>query len=277
MLDKTKSALKLCLLNNPRLFDLVTSILGRSNLETRLMLKMLQKGDTVFDIGANTGQYSQILCTIIGRDGSYHAFEPIPDSFNALTRNVSRYRHSCQIYLHRVALSNSSVEMPMFIPNNDLTGASLVQHSQHWPAAPGKVHPLVTSIEKVPTTTLDHFCSKNNIAANLSFIKCDVEGAELLVMKGASETLRRYRPILLLECYPPWTADYEYHPQDLWRFLHQLAGYQIWHIGEKSIREIRDWNSPLPGIYPNSLNYLCTIPEVHTERMSKLGMLACYH
>ena len=48
--------------------------------------------------------------------------------------------------------------------------------------------------------SLDHFCAESNVAPDV--IKVDTEGAELLVLKGARQTLTRYRPMIFLSVHP---------------------------------------------------------------------------
>jgi FkbM family methyltransferase len=65
----------------------------------------------------------------------------------------------------------------------------------------------------------------------IDLIKIDVEGAELPVLKGAIETLRRHRPILVLEVDPILMSRYGYKIGDIWTYLKAL-GYECYAIGE---------------------------------------------
>ena len=60
---------------------------------------------------------------------------------------------------------------------------------------------------------LDDFALSNQ--KSVDFIKCDVEGAELLVFKGALETLKKDKPIVFSEMLRKWSAKYDYHPNDI--------------------------------------------------------------
>ena len=52
----------------------------------------------------------------------------------------------------------------------------------------------------VPTISIDEFCQKNNIS-KVNFIKLDIEGSERFALKGATETLKKFRPLLTISGY----------------------------------------------------------------------------
>jgi FkbM family methyltransferase len=67
----------------------------------------------------------------------------------------------------------------------------------------------------------------------LDFIKCEVEGAELLVFKGALETLKRYKPIVFSKILRKWSKNFGYHPNDIIK-LFESIGYECYVIcGDK--------------------------------------------
>lgn len=70
-------------------------------------------------------------------------------------------------------------------------------------------------------TTVDLFVEKNK--TKVDFIKCDVEGAEFLVFKGAQETLRRDKPVIFTEMLRKWSAPFNYHPNDMIKFFADLS------------------------------------------------------
>jgi hypothetical protein len=75
--------------------------------------------------------------------------------------------------------------------------------------------------------TIDDYVGDNQVSS-ISFIKCDVEAAELLVLKGAETVLRSSRPpVLQLEVFESWTRDFGYHPRDLFEFLKKEGGVRV--------------------------------------------------
>jgi hypothetical protein len=71
--------------------------------------------------------------------------------------------------------------------------------------------------------TLDHFIQEHPL--HLDFIKCDVEGAELLVLQGGLEAMKKHRPFVFVELLRKWSAKFNYHPNDYLKTMRDL-GYQ---------------------------------------------------
>ena len=65
---------------------------------------------------------------------------------------------------------------------------------------------------------LDDFVDEHDVKV-IDYIKCDVEGAELLVIKGGLESICKFKPILQLEMLRKWSAKYKYHPNDIINIL----------------------------------------------------------
>lgn len=73
---------------------------------------------------------------------------------------------------------------------------------------------------------MDNFVEDNNID-RLDFVKCDVEGAELLVLKGGLETITTHKPIIFLEMLRKWAAKFSYHPNDIITIMNDI-GYSCY-------------------------------------------------
>ncbi len=67
------------------------------------------------------------------------------------------------------------------------------------------------------------------------FIKCDVEGAELLVFRGGRSTLAKYRPVVFTELLRKWSKPFGYHPNDLIGYFVEL-GYLCFAVGSSGAR-----------------------------------------
>ena len=65
----------------------------------------------------------------------------------------------------------------------------------------------------------------------IDLVKCDVEGAELLVVLGGQKTIERTKPVLFLEMLRKWSAKYNYHPDEIIALLGSL-GYVCFSIDE---------------------------------------------
>src|SRR5205807_1377063 len=150
--------------------------------EASFLLKERWDRGTAIDIGANEGLYSYALAKLFDR---VEAFEPNE------TASADLRDYDCpKIYLHRVALSRSEGEGTLHVPV--LEGVV----SSGWGSLERETLPPSESVttQIVRTRTLDSYGFENVV-----FIKIDVEGHELSVLEGATETIARSRPIMLLE------------------------------------------------------------------------------
>ncbi|HLH77480.1 MAG TPA: FkbM family methyltransferase [Candidatus Binataceae bacterium] len=161
--------------------------LGRAA-EMAVMRKYVRKGDTVIDIGARRGLFTGYLAALVGRTGCVHAFEPLPQNLAALRANFAR---DSRVVLHSVALSSREGWATMRVPaqsNGRLRDALGSLEDIHR-------HSLSAALE-VRCQRLD---SLLNGLGRPTFIKCDVEGHELEVMRGARLLMAQARPVLLVE------------------------------------------------------------------------------
>lgn len=140
------------------------------------------EGGVALDVGANRGYYSYALSKRFER---VVAFEPNPSV-------VSRLRSwgAANVRVHNVALSSSAGELELFVPRVDgreQDGWASFDRDNLSGADDFRVL-------KVPVRPLDSFGLDS-----VSFMKIDVEGHEPAVLEGAVETLRRCRPVVLIE------------------------------------------------------------------------------
>ncbi len=61
-------------------------------------------GDCVIDVGANIGAYTRILSQWVGREGSVHSYEPVPETFSYLCNNVTKFGMA-NVIVHNAAVS----------------------------------------------------------------------------------------------------------------------------------------------------------------------------
>jgi len=141
----------------------------------------------MFDIGANTGFYSDILEDIAGSEQLY-LFEPLPHLHNYLKK---RFRKA---HVFELALSNQegsrTIRVPFIDGKRFDTRATFGEHRE-----PGQ-----TGFEEIEVrlTTLDTLTRKLGLDS-IGFMKIDVEGHEAEVLKGGIETLTRFAPLILIE------------------------------------------------------------------------------
>lgn len=139
--------------------------------------------NTIFDIGAHVGQTAKHYRQLF-KDAKIVAFEPFPDSYSKLVE----FSHSLEpIEAHNLAIAEVSEEKSFysttFSPQNSLlklTDSSVNYYDQ---AVPTAVKPI-----QVKATSLDDFCQSRNIE-KIQICKMDIQGAELLALKGGVNLL----------------------------------------------------------------------------------------
>ena len=153
----------------------------------RFLLKCNLKNTTLIDIGANKGIYCIYMSRAAGKNGNVIAFEAQPELGTHLQFVKESFKLDNLILVNQ-GLSSSPGVMKM--------GRSKVGSGQ----ASFYFDPKAGLEEiDIPVTTLDEFLF-NKDYGSISFIKCDVEGHEYDVLRGAKQTLKKHFPILLFEC-----------------------------------------------------------------------------
>lgn len=168
---------------------------------SQALKKLCKRGHVVFDIGANVGSHSLPIASYVGAEGKVYAFEPVPWAINKLRRNIELNKFN-NLVVESIALSDmneNEVEMEF--------RASFKLGSESGVGRDGKIDKGWWSEcdhVKVQMKTLDSYVSSHQID-RLDLIKLDVDGFEGKVIRGALETLKRFRPILIMEIAPAWT------------------------------------------------------------------------
>jgi FkbM family methyltransferase len=229
---------------------------GRASLEKRAFLALIRAGGVVFDIGANRGHFTRLFSWIVGKRGAVHAFEPQPGTFAILQMAMARAGRPPNVTLNLCALGDTQGEAVLHQPESDDGQASLRTHRDgSWTRAQA-VHRYECQVR-----TLDDYAAN---MTRLDFVKCDVEGAELLVVKGGRATLKRLMPLLWLECNADWTRDFGSTPQDLIAELRKLGYDRFFSAGETL--------APLTeGDLAHGTNLLCAISRTHAPRLAALA------
>ncbi|MGJ5180424.1 FkbM family methyltransferase [Bradyrhizobium oligotrophicum] len=145
--------------------------------------RTIRRGDIVCDIGANKGSFLYWLARW-SAPGRVIAFEPQPDLAEGLARLCRRFSLDNVVVEPRAVYSCTS-RKTLFVPDGHQPGASLLQPAER------------SRTIAVQTVALDDYLPATG---HVSAIKIDVEGAELDVLRGARRTLRRCRPLIVVEC-----------------------------------------------------------------------------
>lgn len=157
--------------------------------EAKIMEQKISKGDIVIDAGANIGLHTLNMAKIVGKTGKVFAFEPEITNFGILKKNIKLNNYT-NIFAEHKAVGEKD-------------GIATLYRSNH----PG-MHKIDSKPQhskdklNVDIISLDNFFNKNHIQPKIDFIKIDVEGFELSVLKGMKNILKNNKNIkILLELY----------------------------------------------------------------------------
>jgi FkbM family methyltransferase len=157
-----------------------------------LMTRLLAPGDCFVDVGANVGYLTLVAARLVGPTGSVVAFEPLPTARAWLERNASLNRLSHVSIRSEAACDRTSTAVLTIGPLHHTSTSSLIAN----PAGSGEA--------LVPCVRLDDVFAET---PRVRLIKIDVEGAEHLVVEGASRLLDVHSPDIIVELNGPEVGE----------------------------------------------------------------------
>lgn len=156
----------------------------------------IQRGWNCFDVGAHVGYHTMLMAKLVGSTGSVHAFEPLPHNLDRIKRHIERNDQQNIVRVHALALSDSGGTGTMRGTDDLATSSGGYLLSARPPLSASYVNGYRNMV--VEQRTLDQIVDQPNMPAP-DLIKIDVEGAEVSVLRGAAETLRKWKPFLIIE------------------------------------------------------------------------------
>ncbi|MHC4394555.1 MAG: FkbM family methyltransferase [Planctomycetota bacterium] len=196
--------------------------------ELNYICEHLKPGMTAFDIGVYKGVYSYWMAKSVAETGIVVGFEPQAEFYKYMVKiksglNLDNYK------IEQLALSDTEGSSTLFIPTSADKGKS-------WASLESKYSSEADNVE-VPTTTLDTYCENHNLSPDL--VKCDVEGHEYKVFRGAEILLRKVHPPLLFECEEKHLSEVSIY--DIFHYLKSL-GYEGFAFDKDGIRKMHYHN-----------------------------------
>jgi FkbM family methyltransferase len=157
--------------------------------EIRQILKLVRKGDTCWDIGANVGFYTCLFATLVGETGKVVAFEPASVTMSYLTQNIEMngFKNVTPIKKALGIIKDSR---------------NLYCVSALWAEGSASLLPDADAkySEMVEVDTIDALYQDLPVP---DFVKIDVEGCQLEVLKGADAFLTKHAPLIMAELKDP--------------------------------------------------------------------------
>jgi len=141
----------------------------------------LREGEVVVDAGASIGCFTVKASLEVGERGHVYAFEPEPENYGYLEKNIERYPN---VTAFNKALWSASERKPFYVRGDHWAGHSFFPY--------GRTRQII----EVDAVTLDEA-----VSGDINFLKVDVESAELEVLKGAKRILAESKPYIAMETH----------------------------------------------------------------------------
>jgi len=190
---------------------------------TNLFKRIVKEGMTVVDIGAHIGYYTLLAAGLVGENGRVFAFEPSPDNYSLLARNIEINNYKNVVPVDK-AVSNRTGTARLFLcPDNK-----------------GE-HRLWDSYEnrewvEVKTTTLDKFFESRD--STIDIIKMDIEGGEAAALQGMDNIIMRNPDLKIVTEF--WLEGIKGSGSSPIEFLNSLTehGFKLNCIERKGIKPV---------------------------------------
>lgn len=152
------------------------------------LLEYIKKDSVIFDVGGNIGQTAMMMAQKTGSCGKVFSFEPYPETYQKFQVNLqSNPSLTGIVHIAHIALGAAPAELKMYQDCDTNSGANRMVPQGN----------AITATITVPVTTMDLFVAEKKLKPD--FIKIDVEGFEMEVLKGAGKTLSDHKPSLFIE------------------------------------------------------------------------------
>lgn len=212
--------------------------------------RFLRPGQVVFDVGSHAGVHLTQFVDVVGSKGRVIAFEPIPALANAL---VTKFRDRSNVEIRNLALGEKPGRSEFLILHQALGMSGFRQRAESGDQGAEKI--------TVEIDTIDHLAANLN---RLDYVKIDIEGAEISCLRGAVNTVNRFRPLISVEYGMPtyslfgntamtlfeWARQHKYVPSDLFGNLILqpeewliVCDYSLWDFFLVPDERQQEWTS----------------------------------
>jgi FkbM family methyltransferase len=195
--------------------------------ETLLLPALLRRGDTCVDVGAHWGYFSLIAATRVGPSGRVLAVEADPRVFAVLQRTVGL----------NPGLKVEAVQVAAAAESGTLVLNGYDERGDNWGIS-SVATPQGGAAFEVPAEPLEVVFERHGVG-EVGLLKMDIEGAEVLALRGCERSFREQRiRTLLLELHPPQIAALNSTVHEVIEKL-RAYGYHLWAV-DHSLRASRD-------------------------------------
>ncbi|MDO8604219.1 MAG: FkbM family methyltransferase [bacterium] len=181
---------------------------------------------TIFDVGANKGEYARTIIDIfLGKSISLFVFEPSKTAFSLLKTTMALVPHN--VTLINKGLGEKSEVVPLYSNSPGSKLGSIYER-----VVPGKAF---NEKEEIFLTTIDEFCSANKIS-RINFIKLDIEGNELRALHGAKNMLEAGNIDIIQFEFGGANIDARTYFRDFWDLL--SSNYRLFRVLKDGLQHI---------------------------------------
>ena len=209
-------------------------------LSPKTIQRLISNDAIIFDVGANVGFYTIELAKWVNKNGRVIAIEPEEQNLNALKWRIKRKNLGEKVIVEDAVAS-------------DIVGEAFLNIRKDHPGD----HYIASDGIITKSVTLDHLVLKHKLE-RVDFIKIDVQGAELMVLRGCKQVIKKFSPILMIEI--DQTSLHRHHT-DVKTLISQLSdlGYQFnISVGENLIQAIEPSKvQELANVKDNYFDLIC--------------------
>jgi FkbM family methyltransferase len=185
---------------------------------------------TIFDIGANKGEYTEEILEIMNKKPKIYIFEPLRAAYSVLGRKFTKNK---QVKIFNLGFSDKFGKRIIYFDESASVLASLYQRKAGSMGLPVSL----TNRERINLTTIDLFCTENKIS-HIDLLKIDTEGHELKVLQGAKKMLEKNKVGFIQFEFAGTMIDSRTFFRDIYSFLNPT--YKIYRILQDGLREIKN-------------------------------------
>jgi FkbM family methyltransferase len=190
----------------------------------RILRKICKPNTNCIDVGCHKGEMLDKIL-VFAPQGQHYCFEPIPDLYKGLLKN--HYPSNCHFYQTALSFQKGETSFNYVVSNPSYSGILRRKYDR-----PDEEDTLIT----VETDLLDNIIPSD---LTIDFIKIDVEGAEMFVLKGAEKTIQRCKPIVVFEHGLGGSDVYGTTPKQIFEFFTNFTMH---------IALLNDWLNQAPPL-----------------------------
>ena len=223
--------------------------------QIELIQKVTLPGMTFVDIGAYVGDHTLVASTSVGKNGLVIAFEPDPNNYSLLVRNIrtNRISNVCSV---NAAAMNYNGKVDLWV--SDLNYGDHRVYDAKDEDRLGENHRR--HAVSIPCSRVDDVLERYNLRGDI--IKIDVQGAEIIAFEGMEKTLRNPDIIIFSEFWPYGLRELGYSPLRMLTILESF-GLTVFEILEEEHKitkvSITELAQRFPG--PGMANLVCFNPN----------------